>query len=59
MTAHAEDLSAVLDQIVPDGGQVVVVAHSLGGGILLAHVSAVDGDKRIAGAVFAGSGGPA
>lgn len=57
MTAHAKDLSAVLDDVVPDGGQIVVVAHSLGGGILLAHVSAVDGDDRIAAAVFAGSGG--
>ncbi|MGY2067844.1 alpha/beta fold hydrolase [Blastococcus sp. SYSU DS0619] len=54
--AHAQDLSAVLDAVVPDGGSAVVVAHSLGGGILLRHVDGC-GDGRIAGAVFVGSGG--
>jgi non-heme chloroperoxidase len=54
--AHARDLGAVLDAVVPDGERVVVAAHSLGGGILSAHVDAA-GDERIAGAVFAGSGG--
>ncbi|MBY3552597.1 alpha/beta fold hydrolase [Modestobacter lapidis] len=58
MSAHARDLGAVLDAVVPDGGQVFVVAHSLGGGILLAHADAA-GTDRIAGAVLAGSGGSA
>ena len=58
MYAHARDLGAVLDAVVPDGQQAVVVVHSLGGGILLAHVAAA-GHERIAGAVFAGSGGSA
>lgn len=57
LDAHARDLSAVLDAVVPDGGRAVVVAHSLGGGILLAHVHGTGGDDRIGGAVFAGSGG--
>ncbi|RZU31063.1 alpha/beta fold hydrolase [Blastococcus saxobsidens] len=56
LDAHAQDLAAVLDAVVPDGGSAVVVAHSLGGGILLAHVHG-SGDDRIAGAVLAGSGG--
>ena len=56
LPAHARDLSAVLDAVVPDGGSAVVVAHSLGGGILLEHVHQ-SRDARIAGAVYAGSGG--
>ncbi|MCZ2857298.1 alpha/beta fold hydrolase [Blastococcus sp. VKM Ac-2987] len=56
LAAHARDLSAVLDTVVPDGGSAVVVAHSLGGGILLAHVEG-SADDRVAGAVFVGSGG--
>lgn len=58
MDAHARDLGAVLAAVVPDGERAVVVAHSLGGGILLAHVDAA-GDDRIDGAVLAGSGGSA
>ncbi|MDK3255772.1 alpha/beta fold hydrolase [Blastococcus capsensis] len=54
--AHAQDLSAVLDAVVPDSGSAVVVAHSLGGGILLKHVHG-SADARIAGAVLVGSGG--
>ena len=57
LEAHARDLAAVLDAVVPEGDRVLVVAHSLGGGILLAHVHDVGGDDRISGAVFAGSGG--
>jgi pimeloyl-ACP methyl ester carboxylesterase len=56
LPAHAQDLSAVLDAVVPDGGSAVVAAHSLGGGILLDHVHG-SADGRIAGAVLAGSGG--
>ncbi|TQN43082.1 non-heme chloroperoxidase [Blastococcus colisei] len=55
MTAHARDLGAVLDEVVPDGARVVVVGHSLGGGILLTHLDA-EADDRIAGAVLVGSG---
>ncbi|WP_116451853.1 alpha/beta fold hydrolase [Blastococcus litoris] len=54
--AHARDLDAVLTHVAPDGGPVVVVVHSLGGGILLTHVDAAP-DDRVAGAVFVGSGG--
>ncbi|WP_346622729.1 alpha/beta hydrolase [Blastococcus montanus] len=57
LAAHAQDLSAVLGAAVPDGGSAVVVAHSLGGGILLEHVHGGGADDRIAGVVFAGSGG--
>ncbi|CCG02653.1 alpha/beta fold hydrolase [Blastococcus saxobsidens] len=56
LSAHAQDLSAVLGAVVPDGGSAVVVAHSLSGGILLRHVHGSP-DDRIAGAVFVGSGG--
>ena len=56
LPAHAQDLSAVLGAVVPDGGSAVVVAHSLGGGILLEHVRR-SVDDRISGAVFVGSGG--
>ncbi|MGY2085784.1 alpha/beta fold hydrolase [Blastococcus sp. SYSU DS0539] len=56
IAAHAQDLSAVLGAVVPDGGSAVVVAHSLGGGILLQHVAG-SADVRVAGAVFVGSGG--
>ena len=56
LPAHARDLSAVLDAVVPEGGSAVVVAHSLGGGILLEHVHRSP-DARIRGAVYAGSGG--
>jgi non-heme chloroperoxidase len=58
MSAHAGDLGAVIDTLVAPDERAVVVAHSLGGGVLLAHVDAA-GDERIAGAVFAGSGGSA
>jgi pimeloyl-ACP methyl ester carboxylesterase len=56
LDAHARDLDAVLTHVAPDGGPVVVVVHSLGGGILLAHLDAAP-DHRVAGAVFVGSGG--
>ncbi|MGY1987171.1 alpha/beta fold hydrolase [Blastococcus sp. SYSU DS0669] len=56
LPAHARDLAAVLDAVVPEGGSAVVVAHSLGGGILLEHAHA-GLDPRIKGAVYAGSGG--
>ena len=56
LPAHAQDLSAVLGAAVPDGGSAVVVAHSMGGGILLQHVHG-SADDRITGAVFVGSGG--
>ncbi|MGY1847425.1 MULTISPECIES: alpha/beta fold hydrolase [unclassified Blastococcus] len=56
LAAHAQDLSAVLGAVVPEGGAAVVVAHSLGGGILLSHVDR-SGDERIGGVVFVGSGG--
>jgi pimeloyl-ACP methyl ester carboxylesterase len=58
MTAHGRDLAAVLDEVVPAGGRAVVVAHSLGGGILLTHLAART-DDRIAGAVLVGSAGSA
>jgi pimeloyl-ACP methyl ester carboxylesterase len=57
LEAHARDLAAVLDAVVPDERRALVVGHSLGGGILVAHVHANGGDDRIAGAVFAASGG--
>lgn len=56
LPAHAQDLAAVLDDVVPDGGSAVVVAHSLGGGILLEHIHG-SADDRITGAVLVGSGG--
>ncbi|MGY1836303.1 alpha/beta fold hydrolase [Blastococcus sp. SYSU DS0510] len=56
LEAHGRDLAAVLDACVPHGERAVVVGHSLGGGIILAAV-AETGTARMAGAVFAGSGG--
>lgn len=56
MRAHARDLDAVLTHVAPGRGRVLVVAHSLGGGILLTHLDASP-DERIAGAVLVGSGG--
>jgi pimeloyl-ACP methyl ester carboxylesterase len=56
LAAHAADLAAVLDTVVPRGGSAVVVGHSLGGAVLLRHVDG-SGDDRIRGAVFVGSGG--
>ncbi|TYP88580.1 alpha/beta fold hydrolase [Blastococcus xanthinilyticus] len=58
LPAHAADLAAVLDAVVPEGGSAVVVGHSLGGAVLLRHVEE-HGADRIAGAVFVGSGGAA
>jgi pimeloyl-ACP methyl ester carboxylesterase len=59
MEAHARDLAEVLAAVASPERPAVVVTHSLGGGILLAHVSATPGrgDDRMCGAVFAGSGG--
>jgi pimeloyl-ACP methyl ester carboxylesterase len=56
LAAHARDLDSVLDSVLPRGGRAVLVAHSLGGGILLEHIKDAE-DPRIAGVVFAGSGG--
>lgn len=56
--SHANDLSAVLAGTLRESERAVVVGHSLGGGIILAHAH-VHADERFAGAVFAGSGGSA
>ena len=56
MEAHARDLEAVLREAVPQGRRPVLVGHSLGGGIILAHAHHVGADG-VAGVVFAGSGG--
>lgn len=56
LSAHARDLGAVLDHGVADNQRAVVVGHSLGGGIILAHAHD-SADQRVAGVVFAGSGG--
>jgi pimeloyl-ACP methyl ester carboxylesterase len=56
MTAQAKDLEAVLRHVVPDGDTAVLVGNSLGGGIILAHAHHY-GTWRVAGVVFAGSGG--
>ncbi|SDN76233.1 alpha/beta fold hydrolase [Geodermatophilus sp. DSM 45219] len=56
LEAHARDLDAVLAACVPAGERAVVVGHSLGGGIVLAAARR-SGTARMAGVVFAGSGG--
>ena len=56
MMAQAKDLDAVLREVVPDGERAIVVGSSLGGGIILAHAHQF-GVARVAGVVFAGSGG--
>ncbi|GAA4742825.1 alpha/beta hydrolase [Modestobacter marinus] len=56
LEAHAQDLAAVLAEVVPDGQQAVVVGNSLGGGIIVVHARDL-GLDRISGVVFAGSGG--
>lgn len=56
MVAQANDLEAVLRAVVADGARAVVVGSSLGGGIILAHAHEF-GTRRVAGVVFAGSGG--
>ncbi|GAA1757156.1 alpha/beta hydrolase [Kocuria aegyptia] len=56
MEAHARDLDAVLHEVVRDGSAAVVVGNSLGGGIIVARAHHC-GNDRVAGAVFAGSGG--
>ena len=56
MRAQAEDLDAVLRAAVPEGARAVVVGNSLGGGIILARAEEY-GTDRVAGVVFAGSGG--
>lgn len=56
MVAHARDLDAVLHEVLGDGRRAVLVGNSLGGGIILAHAHEF-GDERVAGVVFAGSGG--
>lgn len=55
MEAQAKDLDAVLGEVVPEAS-AVVVGNSLGGGIIVAHAHHCGG-RRVAGAVFAGSGG--
>lgn len=55
LESHGRDLECVLSAVAADG-DVVVAVHSLGGGILLAHLDASP-DERISGAVFVGSGG--
>lgn len=56
MTAHVRDLEAVLASVLDGDERAVVVGNSLGGGIIVAHAHAV-GVGRLAGVVFAGSGG--
>ena len=56
LEAHARDLAAVLDACLPQGRCAVVAGHSLGGGIILA-TARFTGTGRMAGVVFAGSGG--
>ena len=42
LEAHAQDLAAVLAEVVPDGEQAVVVGSSLGGGIIIVHARDLD-----------------
>lgn len=56
MQAHAQDLDAVLRAVVSEDQKAVVVGNSLGGGIIAAHAHHC-GNDRVAGVVFAGSGG--
>lgn len=56
MRAQAKDLDAVLRAALDEGDRAVVVGNSLGGGVIVAHAHH-HGTKRMAGAVFAGSGG--
>ena len=56
LSTHASDLGVVLESTVADDRRAVVVGSSLGGGIILAHAHDSNGE-RVAGAVFAGSGG--
>jgi pimeloyl-ACP methyl ester carboxylesterase len=56
LEAHAHDLTAVLAGCLEGRGKAVVVGHSLGGGIVLA-TARLNGTGRMAGVVFAGSGG--
>ncbi|WP_167760896.1 alpha/beta hydrolase [Geodermatophilus sp. DF01-2] len=56
LEAHARDLDAVLTACLPEGRRAVVAGHSFGGGIILATARLV-GTERMAGVVFAGSGG--
>ncbi|MGY1669141.1 alpha/beta fold hydrolase [Geodermatophilus sp. SYSU D00710] len=56
LEAHARDLLAVLARCLEDRPEAVVVGHSLGGGVVLAAAS-LEGTARMAGVVFAGSGG--
>lgn len=56
LEAHARDLLAVLATCLPEHGRAVVAGHSLGGGIILA-AARLAGTSRMAGVVFAGSGG--
>ena len=56
LSAHGRDLGTVLDHAVADNQRAVVVGHSLGGGIILAHAHD-SADQQVAGVVFAGSGG--
>ncbi|MCZ2836166.1 alpha/beta fold hydrolase [Modestobacter sp. VKM Ac-2985] len=56
LEAHAQDLAAVLAEVVPEGERAVVVGSSLGGGITVVHARDL-GLDRIGGVVFVGSGG--
>ena len=56
MSAQAKDLDAVLRAVLDEGDRALVVGNSLGGGIIVAHAHHL-GTERMAGAVFAGSGG--
>ncbi len=56
LATHGRDLGAVLDATLAPGERAVLVGHSLGGAILLAHVADA-GTGRVQAAVFPGSSG--
>ncbi len=56
LATHGRDLGAVLEAALGPGERAVLVGHSLGGAVVLAHVSAA-GTGRVQAAVFPGSSG--